>query len=177
MKTFIPSTILENEIVILRPLRDDDFEALYSVAADPLIWEQHPNKTRYQRPVFETYFKGAMESNSAYLVSDKVTGDVIGCSRFYDYDPIQNTICIGYTFLSRICWGKSYNRALKSIMLDYAFKLVDTVIFHVGKNNMRSQKAMEKLGAEKTGEQEMSYYGEDPHINFVYCVYKHSGIN
>lgn len=176
MNLVLPVTILENEKVLLRPLRDDDFESLYNVASDPLIWEQHPNQTRYQRPVFETYFKGAMESKCAYLVTDKISGEIIGCSRFYDYDPDNSSVCIGYTFLSRNCWGKSFNHSLKSVMLEHAFKYADTVIFHVGNKNLRSQKAMEKLGAIKTGEEEMSYYGEAPHINFIYCIYKHTGI-
>ena len=57
-------------------------------------------------------------------------------------------------------------------MLDYAFEFVDSVIFHVGHQNIRSQKAMEKLGAIKWGESEMSYYGEAPHLNFIYKIDK-----
>jgi RimJ/RimL family protein N-acetyltransferase len=167
----IPSRI-EFENVMLRPLNEDDFEDLYQAASDPLIWEQHPNKERYQRPVFEIYFKGAMESKSAFLVSNAVTGKIIGCSRFYDFDAINKTISIGYTFLSRDCWGKSFNKSLKTGMLNHAFQFVDAVIFHVGHKNIRSQKAMEKLGAIITGEEEMSYYGEPPNSNFIYRIEK-----
>ena len=172
MMQFEPPSELEFENVMLRPLRETDFDSLYRVASDPLIWEQHPNKERYQRPVFEIYFKGALESKSAFLVSDKISGEIIGCSRFYDFNAENKTICIGYTFLSRICWGKSYNRSLKTVMLKHAFKNVDAVIFHVGHKNIRSQKAMEKLGAINFGEEEMSYYGEAPHTNIVYRIEK-----
>jgi len=163
---------LSDEKVSLRPLREEDFEDLYLVASDPLIWEQHPNRERYQKPVFETYFKGAMESKMAFLVSDKNAGEIIGCSRFYDFNPEKSTVCIGYTFLSRSCWGKSFNRSLKTVMLNHAFQFVDSVIFHVGNKNMRSQKAMEKLGAINSGEEEMSYYGEAAHTNIVYVIHK-----
>jgi len=165
---------LEGELIRLRLLQQDDLDTLYEVASDPKIWEQHPNKERYQRPVFEMYFKGAMESGSAYLVTDQSTGQVIGCSRFYDFNADAKSISIGYTFLARAYWGKGFNKSLKTMMLNYAYKFANEVIFHVGNHNIRSQKAMEKLGAVKTGEAEMSYYGEAPHINFIYSIQKES---
>ena len=161
---------LESDAVKLLPLKETDFELLYRVASDPLIWEQHPNRERYQRPVFQNYFKGAIESGSAYMVFNKIKGDVIGCSRYYDFNEMDNSVCIGYTFLSRDCWGTGINRSLKTVMLNHAFRFVDKVIFHVGDKNIRSQKAMEKLGAINTGTAEMSYYGEQPHTNIVYCI-------
>ena len=44
---------LQNELIKLVPLHENDFEELYEVASDPLVWEQHPNKLRYQREVFQ----------------------------------------------------------------------------------------------------------------------------
>jgi RimJ/RimL family protein N-acetyltransferase len=165
----IPTELL-NDKVRLTLLREDDFEKLYKVASDPMIWEQHPNPTRYQRNVFAKYFEGAIASGSAYLVSDAENGNIIGCSRFYDYNGENSEVCIGYTFLSRACWGKHFNRSLKTLMLDHAFRFVNSVVFHVGENNMRSRKAMEKLGGLETGRAEMSYYGEKPHINVIYTI-------
>ena len=165
---------LKNELVTLIPLAQNDFEKLYSVASDPLIWEQHPNKNRYQREAFQTYFKGAIESGGAFLVADSKTGETIGSSRFTGYDPFKKTVEIGYTFLARDHWGTVYNRALKTIMLDHAFKFVEGVIFHIGANNIRSQKAIEKLGAKKTGEIEMKYYGEQNVLNYTYVIDKDS---
>lgn len=163
---------LKNKFVTLRPLTPGDLETLYHVASDPLIWEQHPNKNRYQRKDFEIYFDGAMESGGAFLVFDTETGELIGSSRYTDYDSTTNSIEIGYTFLKRDHWGTSYNRALKTVMLDHAFKFVDTVIFHIGSNNIRSQKAIEKLGAVKTGEAVIKYYGEQNVLNFTYRINK-----
>lgn len=163
---------LKNEFVTIRPLKEEDFETLYKVASDPLIWEQHPNKNRYQRKVFETYFEGAMESGGAFIATDSNTGEPIGSSRYYEYDEDKGSVAIGYTFLARDHWGSIYNRALKSLMLDHAFKFVDQVIFHIGAENIRSQKAIEKLGAVKTGEVEMEYYGEQKKLNFIYRIDK-----
>jgi RimJ/RimL family protein N-acetyltransferase len=163
---------LENPRIRLRPLRADDFEQLYAVASDPLLWEQHPSRTRYQRDVFQNYFKGAMESGGALLIFDNQSGQVLGSSRFYDCDAAKRSVAIGYTFIARSHWGRHYNRALKTLMLDYAFQFVDTVVFHVGADNLRSRMAMEKLGATLIGVAEISYYGEPSNANVIFKIDK-----
>ncbi|MFN5422570.1 MAG: GNAT family N-acetyltransferase [bacterium] len=163
---------LQNEIVILIPLKQEDFEELYSVASDPLIWEQHPNPDRYKRDVFLNYFQGAIQSNSAFLIKDAKTAHTIGCTRFYGYDPVNSSMHIGYTFFSRACWGKSFNRNTKKLMLAYAFTLVETVIFHIGSANMRSRKAIEKLGAKLIEEKLIAYHGESSTPNCIYIIRK-----
>lgn len=165
---------LANDIVTLQPLKKDDFETLYTIASDPLMWEQHPNKDRYKRNVFETFFQGAIESKGAFLILNAATGEPIGSSRFYEIDEEKKQVAIGYTFLSRNYWGTTYNRAVKSVMLNHAFKFVNKVIFHIGASNIRSQKAIEKLGAKKISELEMEYYGEEKKLNFVYQIDKES---
>jgi RimJ/RimL family protein N-acetyltransferase len=158
---------LKNEWVELTPLTETDFEELYAVAKDPLVWEQHPNPDRYKRDVFQTYFQGAIESKGAFLIKDS-TGNAIGCTRFYDHVPEKKEVKIGYTFFSRDCWGKPFNQSTKSLMLQYAFQFVHDVIFHVGANNIRSQKAMEKMGALRIGQETVAYYGEESRENIVY---------
>ncbi len=171
----IPIIPLENEKVILTPLLESDFERLFEVASDKMIWVQHPNPDRFKREVFEKYFEGAIQSEGAFLISNTVTGDVIGSTRFYDYDAKARRIKIGYTFFSRVCWGNHFNKEVKWLMLHYAFNYVDKVHFEVGAQNIRSQKAMERLGAEKIFEQEVTYYGELPKHNFVYEMRKELG--
>jgi RimJ/RimL family protein N-acetyltransferase len=170
--TFNLQPALEDAWIRLRGLKSEDFEPLYAVASDPLIWEQHPNRDRYQRDVFATYFKGAMESGGAFLVSDASTGQVIGSSRYYDLHAAQRSVAIGYTFIARQYWARGYNRRLKTLMLDHAFQFVDQVEFHVGANNLRSRKAMEKLGGTLVGEVTMSYYGEPSRPNVIYRISK-----
>ena len=170
--SFDKQPILENEWVKMRPLKEDDFEELYKVASDPLIWEQHPSKTRYQREVFENYFKGAMESGGAFAVYNNKTGELIGSTRLYYYDETNSSVLIGYTFIARSCWGSNYNRSMKKLMLDYAFLFVDKVIFHVGENNMRSRMAMEKLGGVLVGKEDRAYYGEAVNVNVIFEINK-----
>ena len=172
MEFDLQPTYLKNDSIFLQPLNPNDFEALYKVASDPLIWEQHPNKNRYQREVFEVFFEGAILSKGAFMVYDTHTKALIGSSRFYDYNKTENCITIGYTFIAKNHWGGIYNPALKSLMLNHAFQYVNHVILHIGANNIRSQKATEKLGAKKMAEIEMEYYGEPNRLNFLYQIDK-----
>ncbi len=164
--------ILQNEVVKLVPLRSEDFEALYIVASDPLIWEQHPSKNRYQLPVFENFFKGAIQSKGAFLIYDLACNELAGSTRFYDWEETTKTIIIGYTFFARKFWGTAVNKSTKKLMLDHAFSFADKVQLHVAAINIRSQKAIEKLGAIKISEQAVAYFGEKENLNFIYQINK-----
>ena len=143
--------ILKSEILELRPLQAGDFDALYAVASDPLLWEQHPNSDRYKLDVFRKFFEEALESGGALIVLDRKDDRVVGSSRFHCYDLVRSEIEIGWTFLARSHWGGVYNGELKRMMLAHAFKFVDHVIFFVGSTNLRSQRAMEKIGGVRAG--------------------------
>ena len=165
---------LQNERIQFFPLEESHFEELYAVANDELLWEQHPNKLRYQRDAFQNFFDGALLSKGAFLIRNKESNEVIGSSRFYDYDEKTSTVLIGYTFIGRQFWGKGYNSDLKKVMLDYAFQFVDKVQFHVGATNIRSQKSIEKIGVKKIAELEVAYHGEPSKMNFVYEITKYN---
>lgn len=136
-------------LLALRPLQESDFPSLFSVASDPLIWEQHPNSDRYQETVFRAFFDDAMASQGAFLIYDISTNEIIGSSRYAGLDLQNSEVEIGWTFLSRAYWGGSYNTELKFLMLKHAFQYVDSVVFKVGASNIRSQKAVLKLGAQR----------------------------
>jgi RimJ/RimL family protein N-acetyltransferase len=142
---------LTGTLIGLRPLQAADFDDLYAIASDPLIWEQHPSSDRYRPEVFREFFREAMESGGAFVVIDRATGRIIGSSRYYGYDEQRSEIEIGWTFLARAYWGGVYNREMKELMLRHAFRFVDTVIFLVGPQNFRSQRAVEKIGGVRTG--------------------------
>ena len=165
-------THLKNDLVTLVPLHSGDFEKLYLVAADPLIWEQHPKKQRYRREVFREYFDSAIDSGSSFLIYDSVTGTLIGSSRYYDYDATSSTIAIGFTFLARSHWGGVFNMALKQLMINYAFEWVDAVLFHIGADNLRSQMAIQKTGAVKIAEIHMNPSVQGDPLHFVFEIKK-----
>lgn len=162
--------ILENKKVILYPLAERDFDDLYRAASDPAVWEQHPNPDRWRPEVFRTYFNGALESKGAFKIVNKTSGEVIGSTRYYGYNEAESSILIGYTFLAARYWGKGYNHAIKHSMLDYIFRFVSKVYFHIGAKNIRSQIAISRIGAEKCGELDVNYYGEESRLNFVYEI-------
>jgi N-acetyltransferase len=142
---------LEGKLVRLRPLRDEDWPALYAVASDRLIWEQHPATDRCREDVFREFFREAMESGGAFVLLDSRDDRVIGSTRFLAYDPARSEIEIGYTFLARSYWGGRYNREMKELLLRHAFRFVRHVVFLVGPENWRSRKAMEKIGGVLVG--------------------------
>lgn len=137
--------------VELRPLRAEDWEAVFAVASDPLIWEQHPERERYREDIFREFFRVALETGSAYAVIDRADGRVIGSTRYHGYDEEKSEIEIGWTFLARSHWGGRYNGEMKRLMLEHAFGFVENVVFVVGVDNIRSQTAVQRIGGVLAG--------------------------
>ena len=142
---------LKGELLNLRPLCPEDFHDLYAVASDPLIWEQHPIRDRYKESVFQEFFREALESGGALIATDTKNVQVIGSSRFHGYDADKSEIEIGWTFLARSHWGGIYNKEMKQLMLRHAFRFVNSVVFLIGPQNLRSRKAIEKIGGIHVG--------------------------
>jgi N-acetyltransferase len=140
---------LPGSAITLRPLATDDFDALFAVASDPLIWEQHPNHDRWQESVFREFFAGALASGGAFAVIDNTTGEIIGSSRFAGHNPSASEVEIGWTFLARRYWGTRTNHEMKRLMLAHAFTIVDRVVFLIGPDNTRSRRAIQRIGAEQ----------------------------
>jgi N-acetyltransferase len=164
--------ILKGELIELRPLTPEDLDDLFGIASDPLIWEQHPESDRYKENVFKIFFREALESGGAFVVIDKKSQQVIGSTRFYGYNPDKSEIEIGWTFLARRYWGGRYNREMKQLLLAHAFKFVESVVFFVGPNNFRSQKAMEKIGGIRKGIVKRVYGNHPPTLNVKYVMEK-----
>lgn len=151
--------VLVGKKVILRPLKAQDFEALYAVASDPAIWAMHPFPDRYQRDVFEDFFEGAMASGGAFAVVDKHSGKIIGSTRLANYVAETSEIEIGWTFYATAYWRDGTNRQVKALLLSHIFPHVGTVVFRVGAKNLRSRTAVERLGARLALEYPFEYDG------------------
>jgi RimJ/RimL family protein N-acetyltransferase len=162
------SAVLIGETITLRPIRTEDFEALHTAAADPLIWEQHPDPKRHEREDFRVkFFDPAVASQMAYAVVDNATGQLIGSSRYYEYEPSMQEVAIGYTFLARSYWGGRANAQMKRLMLNRAFASgIKCVWFHIGKNNLRSRTAMEKVGGVLSHEAVKIMFGQP--VDYVF---------
>lgn len=159
---------LRSDRLELRPLRDSDFDELYAVAADPLIWAQHPDRDRHREEVFQRFFSDALDSGGALVAIDLADNRIIGSSRYHGYNEQEHSIEIGWTFLARSRWGGDYNGEMKRLMLEHAFRTVDKVLFLIGPDNLRSQRAVEKIGATRAG----SRPDGAGRISFVYEIGK-----
>jgi RimJ/RimL family protein N-acetyltransferase len=159
--------VLEGARVRLRPSTPADWGALYAVASDPLLWAVHPAHDRWQEGVFRAYFDAGIASGGALTIIDTTTGAVIGSSRFDNWRPEADEIEIGWTYLARSHWGGGYNAEIKRLMLDHIHRFVTTVVFTVGVDNVRSRRAMEKIGGTlRAGPPEMRLMAGEmkPHV-------------
>ena len=151
---------LTGPTITLRPLVAGDLEDLHQAAADPAIWAQHPDSERYRRDVFEiNFFAGALACGGALVAVNNRSGALLGSSRYYDWDPGTREIAVGYTFLVRDCWGTGTNTEMKALMLGHAFGFASAVWFHIGSDNLRSRRAIEKLGAALVREEQAPLNG------------------
>ena len=150
-----------------------DFKDLFKVASDPLIWEQHPVTHRYEKNVFEKFFEDAINSSGAMAVIDLRNNNIIGSSRYHGYNQDKAEVEIGWTFLARSYWGGTYNKEMKRLMLKHAFKFVNSVIFVVGVQNIRSQRAVIKIGGKlvRTGTD------DGGNESFIYQILKSDYLN
>jgi RimJ/RimL family protein N-acetyltransferase len=148
---------LRGELLELRPLRPEDHRDLFAVASDPLIWEQHPDKARGTEEGFAAFFRESLASGGALVAIDLADGLVIGSSRFHAYDEARSEVEIGWSFLARSHWGGAYNGEMKRLMLEHAFRFVRRVVFLVGPDNLRSQRAVEKIGGVRAGRRTNAY--------------------
>lgn len=171
---FDRQAVLEGERILLRPYRPEDYEALYAVASDPLIWEVHPAHDRWQEPVFRAFMADAVEQGGTLVAIDRASGEVVGSSRFQGLDEARSQVEIGWTFLARKCWGGAYNREMKRLMLAQAFTGVQRVVFHIGADNGRSRKACEAIGGRLTDATDVVERGGAMVLHVIYEITRDS---
>jgi N-acetyltransferase len=143
---------LTGSLLILRPLRPEDWAGLFAVASDPLLWAQHPDPDRYKESVFRQFFSDALNSGGALVAIERASGEIVGSSRYHGFDVEESVVEIGWSFLMRRCWGGRYNGEMKRLMLGHAFKTVEQVLFIIGVENHRSRRAVEKIGGVYIGD-------------------------
>jgi RimJ/RimL family protein N-acetyltransferase len=167
--------VLEGERLLLRPLESEDWDALFAVASDKEIWAIHPADNRWQEPVFRAFFDDALQKRGAVAVIDKASGAIVGSSRWQGHDPEDGgSVEIGWTFLARSHWSGQFNPELKRLMLAHAFRHVERVMFRVGENNLRSRRAMEKIGGRLTDAVEYTQMAGREVAHVVYEITRES---
>ncbi|MGI9388156.1 MAG: GNAT family N-acetyltransferase, partial [Methyloligellaceae bacterium] len=119
---FDPQPVLHGDLLDVRPLHREDYAALYEAARDPRIWEQHPARNRHEPDAFRSYFDDAIRCGGALAVLKAGTQEIIGTTRYHGYDPDRSEVEIGWTSLTRACWGGLYNKELKDLTLRHVIQ-------------------------------------------------------
>tara|TARA_B100000678_G_scaffold283571_1_gene283874 strand:+ start:1256 stop:1825 length:570 start_codon:yes stop_codon:yes gene_type:complete len=150
---FDPQPTLSGRAIRLRPLAAGDWADLFACASDPLVWEQHPIHERYREEVFRPLFDGKLAEGWTLAVERLEDARVVGMSSYSNLrdDAFgSGAVEIGSTVLGRACWGGAINAEMKRLMLAHALRFVGTVEFLIAEDNMRSRKAMAKIGGRLT---------------------------
>lgn len=166
--------VLEGERLQLRPLHPDDWDAFRIAGGDPAVWVLHPMRNRWQEPALRAFFDDALAQGGALAVIDRASGALLGSSRFQNHDPVASEVEIGWTFLATSHWGGSTNREMKRLMLAHALRYVETVVFRVGETNLRSRRAMEKIGGALTEREDFVDSPTGPIRHVVYAITRES---
>jgi RimJ/RimL family protein N-acetyltransferase len=163
---------LSGDRLDLRPLVPEDWDALFAVASDPLIWAMHPMRERYRAPVFRAFFDEALGDRGGLIATDRADGRVFGFSRYSERFVEPGEIEIGWTFLARDRWGAGWNREMKRLMLRHAFGAYDRVVFRIGDANWRSRRAVEKIGGVLTDRVQEVTMGDTVIRHVAYAIAK-----
>jgi len=151
---------LKGKYIYLELLQPNNKETLRDLAKDERIWEGNRgfilNETFDDQ--FDNYFATALDNNAMggqqAFVMHKVSDDsIIGMTRFLNIDKKEKRLEIGYTWYIPAVWGKVYNKECKLLLLQYTFEELNfnRAQFNVAGQNIRSQKAVEKIGGVKEG--------------------------
>lgn len=162
---------LVGNLIEMRPLAEADWDGLFAVAGDKELWALHPVHTRWQEPVFRAMFAEALAEGGALVAVERATGRIIGSSQYRGYRPENGgSVEVGWSFIARSHWGGEYNREMKRLMLAYALRFVERARFRVGENNLRSRRAMEKIGGRLTDAVEVVQGPEGPITHVTYEI-------
>ena len=160
LKSFDPQEeyILEDERVLLRPVKEEDWSNFTNLPeTSPEIW-QYSLMAIQNKEDLKAYFQEAIISRKngnsyAFIVFDKLTNEWVGCTRFYDIQLKSQSTQLGYTWYKTSVWGSGLNAHCKYLLLQFAFDQLgfERVEFRADYDNKRSIAAMKKIGCTEEG--------------------------
>ncbi len=120
--------------------------------------------------MFRSYFDANLASGGSLTTLERATGAVIGASRYWEVDPATRSVEIGATYLARTHWGSGINHEVKRLMVGHALGAVEAVTFRIGAINIRSRRALEKIGGRLTDRTDMSMIAGVPVEHVIYEI-------
>ncbi len=150
--------ILENEVVLMRPLQSSDLSHLLPISMnEPEIWKYSLIQAHGEENL-NAYIKMALDAKTEqkeypFIVFDKRSSQYVGSTRFYDIQFTQSTLQLGYTWYSKVAQGTGLNSNCKFLLLEFAFEkmMMDRVEFRADNNNAKSIAAMKSIGCTVEG--------------------------
>ena len=150
--------VLEDDCVLLRPLEADDCKNLLLFSEnEPELWKYSLVKVAGKENLIK-YIHAALEARSAgkeypFIVFDKRTQEYAGSTRFYDIQPVHQTLQLGYTWYGKKFHGTGLNKHCKYLLLQFAFEQLgmERVEFRADNRNERSIAAMKSIGCIEEG--------------------------
>ena len=150
--------ILENDRALLRPLSLTDFDVLLPIAvADRTLLQYSPSPI-YSPELLSAYIETALNAKAAenrypFIIYDKQTQSYAGSSSFLNINNANKVVEIGHTWLGRQFQQTGLNRNCKSLLLNYAFNILqfERVELRTDERNSASRTAIEKIGGKFEG--------------------------
>lgn len=148
---------LENEIVKLIPMESFHVEGIWEAANEQKIWEHMSvdltDKRNVEQYVQDAQEKRAAGTDFAFIVADAKSNEIIGATWFLDISIPHKRVEIGSTWLNPKSWRTNINTNCKLLLFTYCFEElgVNRVQIKTGHENVRSQRAIERIGAVKEG--------------------------
>ncbi len=151
--------LLRGRHVCLQFLTESHREILRPLAKDERIWEYTKTLllTDNYNQQFDNYFNEALTfpamGAQTFAIVTVADDRMIGMTRAYDLDRRVRKVTIGHTWYVPEVWGKAHNKECKLLLLTYLFDTLglERVDFKVASQNIRSQKAVEKIGGVREG--------------------------
>lgn len=149
--------IIEGNTITLVPLEMKYKEQLYEAINNPDVWKYTWREVKTFDDIEQMLLIAVQNKDDGkqlpFIVKDKLSGEVIGTTRIGDIDIANRNVEIGWTWLSPSVWRTKVNTECKFLLLQYCFEELKVlrVQFSISGQNIRSQKAVERIGAVKEG--------------------------
>jgi len=150
--------ILENDSVLLRPLRKEDIALLEEFSInEPELWKYSlipaDGLDNLKNYISHALSERDLKTSYPFIVLNKRTNKIAGSTRFYDYRKTHSTVQLGFTWYAKEFQGTGLNRNCKFLLLQYAFETMklERVEFRADAKNTRSIAAMKSIGCVEEG--------------------------
>ena len=172
-KIFTDGFCLETDEIKLRPSKMEDLEAFLSISSPP-IWthmsQDLENPSDWEKFLSQTISDRENQIKQEFDIILKEEDRIIGATSISQISEVDNKVEIGLTWISEKYQGKGINQKVKGILLTFLFEelKINKVEFRTRGDNLKSQRALNKIGATKEGVLRELIFRNGKYIDVVY---------